>query len=385
MKQKFRRGSRLQFRAIFALLSASLTTITFSKALMAQQHTVYFGTYTWGQSKGIYRSTLDAASGHLSTPELVAETKNPSFLALSPNGRFLYASLEAGGGTVGSWAIGADGKLTALNQQSSGGDGACHVWVDATGKNVLVANYGGGSIASLPVREDGSLGERSAFVQHTGSGPNPKRQEKPHAHAVYTDPSNKFVYSCDLGTDEVKIYRFDASAGTLTPADPPSAKVPPGGGPRHLAFVGDGLVYVNNEMTMSVTAFKRDAATGALTEIHTVPTLPEGTSTEGFSTAEIFAHPTGKWLYVSNRGHDTIVVYSISADGKLTLVEYVATPKEPRGFALSPDGKWLIVGGQKDNTVAVLQIDAATGKLKATGQTVGVDTPVSVLFAPAAS
>lgn len=351
---------------------------------MAQQHSVYFGTYTGAQSKGIYRSTLDGASGQLSTPELVAETKNPSFLAISPNGRYLYASLEVGRGTVGSWAIGTDGKLTALNQQSSGGDGACHVWVDATGKNVLVANYGGGSIASLPVREDGSLGERSAFMQHTGSGPNPKRQEKPHAHSVYTDPSNTFVYSCDLGTDEIKIYRFDASAGTLTPADPPSAKVPPGGGPRHLDFHRDGFVFVNNEMEMSVTAFKRDATTGALTEIHTVPTLPEGVSKEGTSTAEIFVHPSGKWLYVSNRGHDSIVVYSVGTNGKLTLVEHASTPKEPRGFAISPDGKWLVVGGQKDNTVAVLQIDAATGKLKATGQTVEIGAPVSVLFAPTA-
>jgi 6-phosphogluconolactonase len=218
---------------------------------------------------------------------------------------------------------------------------------------VLVANYGGGSIASLPVREDGSLGERSAFVQHTGNGPNPQRQEKPHAHSIYTDPTNKFVYSCDLGTDEIKIYRLDASVGTLTPANPPAAKVPPGGGPRHLDFHRNGFVFVNNEMSMSVTAFERDATTGALTEIHTVPTLPEGVSKEG-------------------------------TDGKLTLVEHVSTPKEPRGFAISPDGKWLVVSGQKDNTVAVLQIDAATGKLKATGQTVEVGAPVCVLFAPTA-
>jgi 6-phosphogluconolactonase len=376
MKSHWR--SRLQFCALFALLP----TLGFSKVTMAQHHTVYFGTYTGAQSKGIYRSTLDGASGHLSTPELVAETKNPSFLALSPDGRYLYAALEAGGGAVGAWAIGADGKLTALNQQSSGGDGACHVWVDATGKNVLVANYGGGSIASFPVRADGSLGERSAFMQHTGSGPNARRQEKPHAHSVYTDPTNTFVYACDLGTDEVKIYRFDAAAGTLTPNDPPSAKVPPGGGPRHLAFHPGGFVFVNNEMEMSVTAFKRDSASGALTEIHTVPTLPEGTSKDGLSTAEIFTHPSGKWLYVSNRGHDTIVVYSIGADGKLTLVEHVPTPKEPRGFALSPDGQWLVVGGQKNNTVAVLKVDATTGKLKATDQTVEVGAPVSVLFAP---
>ncbi|HEX8235746.1 MAG TPA: lactonase family protein [Abditibacteriaceae bacterium] len=378
MKQTtFRRCLGLHFRALFALL----ITLGFSKAIMAQQYTVYFGTYTGPQSKGIYRSTLDAASGQLSAPELVAEAKNPTYLALSPDGRYLYAALEAGSGAVGAWSIGADGKLTALNQQPSGGDGACHVWVDATGKNVLVANYGGGSIASLPVREDGSLKEHSAFVQHTGSGPNAQRQDKPYAHAVYTDETNTFVYACDLGTDEVKIYRFDAGAGTLTPNDPPSAKVPAGGGPRHLSFHRGGFVYANNEMGMSVTAFKRDATSGALTEIQTVPTLPEGASKRGTSTAENFVHPSGKWLYVSNRGHDTIVVYSIGADGKLILVEHAPTPKEPRGFAISPDGQWLLVGGQKDNTVAVLRIDAATGKLKATGQTVEVGAPVCVLFA----
>ena len=367
---------------LLALLVA-LLILVFPGAVMANPHTVYFGTYTGPLSKGIYRCTLDPATGQLSAPELVAETKNPSFLALSPNGKFLYAALEAGGGAVGAWAIGEGGKLTMLNQQSSGGGGACHVWVDATGKNVLVANYGGGSIASLPVQADGSLGEKSAFVQHTGSGPNPRRQEKPHAHSVYTDASNKLVYACDLGTDEVKIYRFDAAKGTLTPSEPPAGKVPPGGGPRHLAFHPNGaFAYVCNEMGLSVTAFARDAASGALTELQNVPTLPEGASKEGASTAEIFAHPTGKWLYVSNRGHDTIAVYAIGTDGNLTWLENAPTPQVPRGFAISPDGKWLVVGGQKDNKVAVLKIDPATGKLTPTGQTVEVGAPVCVLFAP---
>jgi len=351
---------------------------------MAQQHTIYFGTYNGPRSKGIYRSTLHGETGHLSAPELVAEASNPSFLALSPNGRYLYAAIEADGGAVGAWAIGADGELTALNQQSSVGTGACHVWVDATGRNVLVANYGDGSIACLPVREDGSLGACATFVQHTGSGPDLSRQDKPHAHAIYTDPTNAFVYACDLGTDEVKIYRFDAARGTLVPNEPAAGKVPPGAGPRHFALHPDGFAYANNEMGLSVTVFKRDSATGALTEIETVPTLPDGLVTANMSTAEMFLHPSGQWLYVSNRGPDTITVFRVATDGTLTTVDHVATPAEPRGFGISPDGRWLVVGGQNDDNIAVLKIDPHTGGLQTTGQTEQVGAPVCVLFAPPA-
>lgn len=348
---------------------------------MANTHTFYLGTYTGPQSKGIYRGTLDSDTGKLGPLELVAEAKNPSFVALSPNGKALYAALEDGGGAVGAWKIGADGKLTELNKQSSSGSGACHVWVDSTGKNVLVANYGSGSIAVLPVKDDGSLGEHSAFVQHVGSGPDKGRQKEPHAHSIYTSPDNRLVYSCDLGTDEVDIYKLDATAGTLTPNDPPFGKVPPGGGPRHLAFHPKaGFVYVCNEMGMSVTAFQRDPQNGALTEFQTVSSLPAGTDIKGLSTAEIFAHPNGKTLYVSNRTHDTIAVFDIAADGKLTLIQNAPTVKVPRGFDLSPDGKWLVVGSQNDNVIQVMQI-AADGKLTPTDQKASVGAPVCVLFA----
>ncbi len=367
-------------RSLALLLS---TTLPLGKPTMAQQ-TIYLGTYTGPQSQGIYRSALDEATGQLSAPELVAQAKNPSFLALSPDGRALYAALEADG-TVGAWAIAKDGKLSALNQQPSGGDGACHVWVDATGKNVLVANYNSGSIACFRVRQDGSVGERNAFVQFTGSGPDANRQQGPHAHSVYTNASNTLVYSCDLGTDQVHIFRFDSAQGTLLPNDPPSGKVPPGSGPRHLVLGRRGFAYANNEMGLSVTAFKIDPATGALTEIQTIPTVPQDAPRAGVSTAEIFAHPSGKWLYVSNRGRDTITVYAITQDGKLSLVEETPTPQEPRGFAISADGKWLVVGGQKDNRVQAFRIDAATGKLKASGQPVEVGSPVCVLFAPHAA
>lgn len=348
---------------------------------MAPPYTIYLGTYSGPQSQGIYRCTLDERSGQLSVPVLVAEAKNPSFLALGPNGRTLYAVCEAQGSAVGAWSIGADGKLSALGRQLTGGAGGCHVSVDAGGKTVLVANYGDGSVAAFALRADGSLGERTAFIQHTGSGPNLRRQEKPHAHAIYVDEASRFAYSCDLGTDQVLIYRFDGDKGSLVPADPPSASVPPGAGPRHLAFHPAGFVYVNNEMGLSVTAFKREPSTGALTAIQTIPTLPEGTATEGVSTAEIWVHPTGRWLYVSNRGRDTITVFGIGAGGRLTWTAETPTPKEPRGFGLSPDGRWLVVGGQKNNQVGAFRIDSQSGKLTPSGHAVEVGAPVCVVFA----
>ena len=344
----------------------------------------YIGTYTKpGKSQGVYVSKLNTDTGKLGPVELAGEAKSPSFLALSPGNKFLYASIEAGGGAVQAFAVRPDGKLTALNQQGTGGDGACHVWVDTTGNNVLAANYGGGSIAGFRVKDDGSLGERSAFVQFTGTGPDKRRQEKPHGHAIYTDAANKFVYACDLGTDNVWIFRFDAAKGTLTPTDPPAGKVPPGAGPRHFAIHPNGqFAYANNEMALSVTAFARNGETGALTALQTIPTLPEGIPTAGVSTAEIFCHPTGKWLYVSNRGHDTIAVYSIAANGKLTRVENApAQVKVPRGFGIDPTGKWLITGGQDDDRIAVLKIDPETGKLTSTGENAAVGAPVCIVFA----
>ena len=367
------------------LLAPLLACTVLTTSAIAADATFYLGTYTRpGKSQGIYVGTIDTGSGKLGPLKLAAEAKNPSFVALSPNGKFLYAAMEAEGGAVGAFAVQPDGTLRALNQASTGGAGACHVSVDATGHTVLAANYGGGSIAAFPAKPDGSLGERSAFVQFTGTGPNAKRQEKPHAHSIYTDAANKFVYSPDLGTDNVWIFRLDAAKSTLTPTEPPSGKVPPGSGPRHLAIHPNGkFAFTCNEMAMTATAFNRDPATGALKEIETVSTLPAGTATKGFSTAEVFCHPTGKWLYVSNRTHDTIALFSIADDGKLKLIENApAGVKVPRGFAIDPSGRWLIAGGQDDNRIAVHRIDPATGKLTLTSETAEVGSPVCVLFAP---
>ncbi len=367
---------RMKLLPLFALMASTS---------LAADATFYLGTYTKpGKSQGIYVGTINTETGKLGPLKLAAEAKSPSFVALSPNGKNLYACAEAGGGAVAAFAVQPDGTLQPLNQGDTGGAGACHVWVDATGGTVLAANYGGGSIAAFRTKPDGSLGERSAFVQFTGSSVNPKRQEKPHAHAIYADAANKFVYSPDLGTDNVWIFKLDPAKGTLTPTEPPSGKVPPGGGPRHLAIHPNGkFAFVNNEMTLTVTAFHRDSATGALKEIETVSTLPEGTDTAKLSTAEIFCHPSGKWLYVSNRTHDTIAVFTIAADGKLKLIENApAGVKVPRGFGLDPSGKWLIAGGQSDDRIAVHKIDPATGKLTLTGETAEVGSPVCVLFAP---
>ena len=367
------------------LLAPLLACALLTTAAKAADATFYLGTYTRpGKSQGIYVGKLDTETGRLGPLVLAAEAKNPSFVALSPNGKFLYAAMEADGGAVGAFVVQSDGTLRALNQASTGGAGACHVWVDATGRTVLAANYGGGSVAAFPAKPDGSLGERSAFVQFTGTGPDKSRQDKPHAHAIYTDAANRFVYSPDLGTDNVWIFKLDAAKSTLTATEPPSGKVPPGAGPRHFAIHPNGkLAYANNEMGLSVTAFSRDPATGALKEIQTVPTVPDGTPPAGVSTAEIFCHPTGKWLYVSNRGHDTIAVHAIAGDGKLTRIENApAGVKVPRGFGIDPSGRWLIAGGQDDNRIAVHKIDPATGKLTATGETAEVGSPVCVLFAP---
>src|SRR5688572_1912046 len=311
----------------------------------------YVGTYTRNDgSKGIYHYRLNSETGALTGGELAAESKSPSFLALHPKKKFLYAVNEVGGsGGVSAYAIEGDGKLRPLNEQSARGAGACHLTVDPAGKYVLVANYGGGNIAALPIKEDGALGEATGFVQHRGSSVNPQRQKEPHAHSIYPGCDGKLVYASDLGTDQIYIYRLDPATGQLTAHDPPAARVAPGAGPRHLTFL-PGFAYVINEMGNTITVFKHDAQTGKFTEIQVIGTLPDGFSGNS-STAEIFAHPNGKFVYGSNRGHDSIAVFRVdSASGKLALVEHEATQgKTPRNFGISPDGRWLVAANQQSN------------------------------------
>lgn len=364
-------------------LPTLLVSLLFAMQPISAESVFYLGTYTnGGASKGIYRGSLDTETGRLGPVTSVAEMKSPSYLAISPKRDVLYAVSEASHG-VAAFRIGSDGSLTFLNDEATGGNGPCHVWVDATGRNVFAADYGSGSVAVFQTDPDGSLRERTDFVQFTGSGPNEGRQKGPHAHAVVTSADNRFLYACDLGTDSVWTFRLNAATGQLTPADPPAAKTPPGGGPRHIAFhPTSDFAYVNDEMTLGVTAFSRDPESGALTAIQTVPSLPEGATRERASSAEIACHPNGKWLYVSNRGHDSVAVYEIGEDGRLATLQIApAEVKTPRGFAIDPSGRWLVVGGQDNNRIAVLAIDAETGKLTPTGQSAAVGAPVCVLFA----
>jgi 6-phosphogluconolactonase len=352
---------------------------------------VYFGTYTGATSKGIYVSRFDAATGTLSAPQLAAETASPSFLAVRPEGDFLYAVNEVDtfdgkrAGSVSAFAVDKNtGLLTPLNQVTSGGPGPAHLSVDHTGGTVFVANYGGGSVESIPIKNDGSLDAPASFVQHTGHSVNPGRQREPHAHQIIVDPSNRFAYVADLGLDKIMIYRFAAAAHTLSPASPASAAVKPGAGPRHVVFTADGRFgYVINELDCTITAFRRDASTGALTETQAISSLPPGVSVEkAFSTAEIALSPSGAFLYGSNRGHDSISVFAVDkASGRLTYVDNTPSGgKTPRGFAIEPSGTYLIAGNQDSDSVVVFRIDAASGKLTRTGSTIAVGAPVDVTF-----
>jgi 6-phosphogluconolactonase len=352
---------------------------------------VYFGTYTDATSKGIYVSRFDSRTGKLDEPELAAKTKSPNFLAVHPNRRFLYAVGEMTvlkgkpAGAVNAFSIEPKtGKLTLLNQQPSGGLGPCHLTVDAKGRCVLVANYSSGSVASLPILKDGSLGAPVSTIQHTGSSINPKRQTGPRAHFIATDPANRFALTCDLGVDKVFVYRLDPKRASLTANDPPFGVVAPGSGPRHLAFSPNGkFAYVINELNSTLTVFSYDAKRGALKEIQSVATLPEKFEGQNYC-AHVLVHPSGKFVYGSNRGHDSIAVFAVDPkSGKLMFVEHQPTQgKTPRNFAIDPSGSWLLAENQASDCVVVFRIDSQTGRLKATGQTVTVGAPVCAVFVP---
>lgn len=354
---------------------------------------VYFGTYTGQSSKGIYRSELDLASGKLSPAVVAGEVANPSFLAIAPNQKFLYAVGELSdvngkkGGAVNAFAIDPDtGNLKLLNQQSSMGAGPCHIVVDRTGKNALVANYGGGSAAVLPIQSDGKISEASGFVQHQGSSAVKGRQEAPHAHSINVDAGNRFAFVADLGLDKVLVYRLDTDKGTITPNDPPAVSLEPGSGPRHFAFHPSGkYAYVINEILLTVTSFRYDADKGVLTPQQTITTLPDGvTNRQGMSTAEIQVHPSGKFLYGSNRGHHSIAIFSIDqATGKLTAIGHQGEGiKTPRNFGIDPTGNYLLVANQDGDSIVVFRIDPSSGQLKPTGSTASVPKPVCVKFLP---
>jgi 6-phosphogluconolactonase len=343
----------------------------------AADWTAYVGTYTRGNSKGIYAFHFDAATGKLTEPALAAETSNPSFLAVAANQRFVYAANENPQGTVSAFSIEpATRRLTMLNSVSTRGSGPCHVALDQTGKFLFAANYNSGSVAVFPVREDGSLGDASAFVQHSGSSADKQRQEGPHAHSVNVAPDNRFVLVADLGLDQVLAYSRQLMIGAIT-------KLAPGSGPRHLVFRADGkFVYVLSEITATVTAYRYDAKDGTLAELQTISTLPAG-YTGAKSGAEIAIHPSGKFLYASNRGHDSIAVFRVDpAKGTLTAAGHVPTQgRTPRNFAINPSGAFLLAANQDSGSIVEFRIDRNTGALAPTGIAVQVPFPVSIVFA----
>ena len=352
---------------------------------------VYVGTSENAVGRGIYRFPFDTVTGKAGAVELAAEAARPTFLAIHPSQRFLYAVNAIGEfqgqktGAVSAFALdGKTGELRLLNQQSSGGAGPSHVVVDREGRNALVANYGGGSVACLPIDAEGRLKPPTSVIQHTGASVNPARQEGPHAHSINLDAANRFAFAADLGLDQILIYRYDTAPGTLTPHNLPSVATAPGAGPRHFAFHPSGrFAYVINELTSTVTAFRYDADAGVLREVQTVSTLPE--HFDGANTgAEIDVHPSGKWLYASNRGHNSVVLFSVDSDkGTLTYVEEQGTGGfKPRHFGIEPSATYLAVGNQDSDTILVARVDAGNGRLKPSGILANAPSPVCIKFLP---
>jgi 6-phosphogluconolactonase len=372
------------------LLSASAP----QKRIPNKPYLVYVGTYTnKTASKGIYVYNFDPGTGKLTSLGVAAESEDPSFLAVHPSGKYLYAVNEIDhygaqkSGAVSAFSIDQKaGKLALVNQMATRGAGPCHISLDKSGKFALVANYDGGSVATFPVHADGTLGEATDFVEHRGSSADKERQAAPHAHWIATSPDNRFALAADLGLDEVLIYRFNATKGTVAPNDPAFAKLNSGSGPRHLGFHPNGkFAYVLTEMEDSVTAFAYKASNGSLSPLQTVSAL--STLRKDYKgpkeAAEIVVHPSGKFLYASNRaGIDTISAFSINpTKGTLQLKnEYPTMGKTPRNFAIDPTGKFLLAANQESNNIVTFRIDAITGALSPTGDVVEAPAPVCITF-----
>ena len=361
---------------------------------------VYVGTYTdWSllvpvhhappgeQSKGIYVFRFDPDDGKLTPLGLAAETLNPTYLTFSPSGRYLYAVNEIyqyegqPSGAASAFAIDqASGRLTLLNRVPTRGTGTCYARVDGSGRNLLVANFGSGSVAVLPVNPDGTLRPASAFVQDSGSGPNP-RQAGPHAHSFNVSPDNRFAIEAEFGLDKLLVYHFDAASGTLAPAAEPSVALRPASAPRHFTFRPRGdVAYSLNEIDSTITVLAYAADAGSFRELQNVSTLPAGYAGKN-TAAEVLVHPSGRFLYASNRGHNSLAVFAVDEAGRLSLIAHVPSGgRTPRGFGLDPSGRWLIAANQDTNNVVVFAIDPTTGIPQPTGQSLEVRSPECVKF-----
>jgi 6-phosphogluconolactonase len=366
-----------------ALSTLTLLLATSGTAAMSKNSLVYIASQDPARM-GITVAEFDSATGALSAPRMIVETRDPAHFTLSPGGKHLYVCNTGTPGGVSAFAVEDEktGALRLLNYKESKGRGPSYVSVDAGGKYVLDANYGGGYVEVLSIEKDGSLGEQTAFVQHVGSSVHPQRQNKPYAHWFRTDPTNKFGLVADLGMDQVVVYKFDGTTGKLTPNDPAFTKVPPGMGPRHLAYHPNGKwTYGIAELANEVMAFNWDAKKGTLTQFQSVKTLAEGFK-DPSTAAEIAVHPDGKFLYASNRGEDSLVVYAIDAkSGKLSLKQRVPSGgKVPRYFSFDRTHQWLLVSNQEGANVAVFSVDAKTGELAAKGDPVPLVKPMAIAF-----
>ena len=353
---------------------------------------VFVGTYTGTGSRGIYVLRFDSNTGLLEDTGLMAEAANPAFLALNREGSVLYSVSEtavtgaAKSGALSAFTVNpATGALIFLNRQLSNGSSPCHLNLGLDGKAVFTANYSSGTVAMLPILADGKLGEPCCTIQHRGKGPNPSRQEGPHAHSITPDPATGWLYACDLGLDQVLVYRAEASS--LLPAAPPALCTHAGAGPRHLAFHPNGRwLYVVNELDSTVSVFTRAAAAEAFgtAEVQSLSTLPAGTTVTSWC-ADIHVHPSGRFVYASNRGHDSIAVFAVNpADGRLTALGCDSVQgKTPRNFALDPAGRWLLAANQDSNTITVFALAETTGRLSSSGRAVPVPKPVCLLLTPA--
>jgi 6-phosphogluconolactonase len=379
---------RFRVLILIGLLTALFVPVAGARA---EEALAYVGTYTEQGSEGIYAYRFDPATGRSTSLGLAARTDNPSFLAVDPKGRFLYAVNETGAfqgeptGAISVFAIDrGSGRLDLVQQVSSLGRDPAHLSLDKTGRYLLAANYSGGSVAVFPVGHDGRLGPRSAFVQHAGSSVNPDRQAGPHPHSIQVTPDNRFVLVTDLGLDKLLMYGFDETAGSLTPGRPEFVAMDPGAGPRHIAFAPSGkFVYAVNELASTVAVFAYDPGPGTLVRKQTVPTLPKDFSGKN-TAAEIAVDAKGRFLYVSNRGDDSIGVFGIDPKkGDLTPVERVPSGgRTPRQFLIDPTGAWLFAANQNSNNINIFKIDPASGRLTATSGALKVVSPVCMLIVP---
>lgn len=374
--------------ALLSKIFLFATLACLASALGAKDCFVYFGTFTGDSSKGIYVSRLDMDSGKVSPPQLAVAAESPNYLAVSADGRFLYAVARAASpdsDAVLAYTIdGQTGSLHLLDQKSSGGGGPSYVGYDAPDHCVLASNYAGGSVKSFHLNPDGTLVD-GTVIQHHGHGTNPARQEEPHPHCFVAAPDGRFALCCDLGLDKVFIYRINPANAALTPNDPPFAAIAPGSGPRHIAFSPDGKsACVLSEMACTATVFDWDGTNGKLTQRQSLSLLPPGQYQKWFTAAEIAYRPDGRFVYATIRGHNSISVLAVDAKtGNLSLIQNLPCGGDfPRGMGIDPSGRWLIAGNQKSRTATVFGIDAATGRLTPTGQVLNPGDPVDIKFAP---